>query len=80
MRPKQSDIKAFLAIEEYIAGHGYGPTLDEVGELLKLKSRTAVQLVLARLIALGWLDRDDGVARSIRIIQRPDDETMRPAD
>lgn len=46
---------------------GYAPSVREIGEALGYKSTSTVQMYLERLLEYGYLLREDGKSRSLRV-------------
>ncbi len=63
---RQSDV--LQAVEELTARLGYAPTILELAERVGL-SVTRICQHLDRLEALGLIAKDEGTARSIRVIK-----------
>ncbi len=63
--PRQTDV--LQAVEELTARLGYSPTISELAEETGL-SKTRVRQHLDRLEATGLIAKDEGTARSIRVI------------
>lgn len=55
-------------IYEYRSEHGYSPSVRDIAEELEV-STSVVQYHLNRLEERGWIERDEGIARSIRLTQ-----------
>ncbi len=53
-------------IRDYGRQHGYGPTIREVAEGCFIANSTAL-VYLSRLEAWGWVTREPGKARSLRL-------------
>lgn len=53
-------------IRAYERQHGYAPTIREVADGCYIANSTAI-IYLARLEAWGWVTRDPGKARSLRV-------------
>ena len=58
-------------ITEFVAAHGYGPTLREIAAASGLRSVSAVVHHLYWLETLGRLHRDKGTARGISLTKPP---------
>jgi SOS-response transcriptional repressor LexA len=63
-----SDVQTMKAVRSSISRRGYSPSLRDLGRELGL-SVNGVKYRLLRLEALGWIKRDYGETRSIRIVQ-----------
>jgi repressor LexA len=60
----------FAYVRDYIEEHGYPPSMRNIAQACQL-STTAVRYNLDKLEAWGWLAREPHVARSLRILQKP---------
>ena len=76
---RQQEIWQFLA--EYVDGHGYPPTVREIGDAVGLASPSTVHAHLANLERAGLLRRDPTKPRAIELVgrQRADDGESRSA-
>ena len=76
---RQQQIWQFLA--EYVDGHGYPPTVREIGDAVGLASPSTVHAHLANLERAGLLRRDPTKPRALELIGRlrPDDAESRSA-
>ena len=76
---RQQEIWQFLA--EYVDGHGYPPTVREIGDAVGLASPSTVHAHLANLERAGLLRRDPTKPRAIELVgrQRADDTESRAA-
>jgi repressor LexA len=63
---RQQEIWQFLV--EYVDGHGYPPTVREIGKALGLHSPSTVHAHLAKLEASGLLRRDPSKPRAIELM------------
>lgn len=54
-------------MQEFIADHGYPPTIREIGEACDIPSTSVVNYNLNRLEVEGYLSREDKVSRGIRL-------------
>jgi repressor LexA len=54
-------------IRHYIAGHGYPPTIREIGRALKISSTSVVNYNLNKLEQLGYLQRNSQVSRGLKL-------------
>lgn len=64
----EKQVRVLDFIRDYIAETRYPPTVDEIGQGLKIGSKNTVFQYLARLERLGYIEREFGKARSIRVI------------
>ena len=62
---RQREILDF--IRDYYQRLGVSPTLEEIGEGVRLRSIATVHKHVTNLVRAGKLDRDHGVHRSIRL-------------
>lgn len=65
--------RVWFMVTEYIDRNGFPPTLREIANGLFFATNNPVVLHLARLEALGYLQRLPGVARGIRLLKRHPD-------
>ena len=70
---RQQEIWQFLA--EYVDGHGYPPTVREIGDAVGLASPSTVHAHLANLERAGLLRRDPTKPRAIELVGRRRAET-----
>ena len=71
---RQQQIWNFLV--EYVDGHGYPPTVREIGDAVGLASPSTVHAHLANLERAGLLRRDPSKPRAIELVGRRRDETL----
>jgi len=55
--------KVLKTVEDFILGHGYGPTIRQLGSALKIPSPSAVLKHLQSLERKGYISRADGEIR-----------------
>jgi repressor LexA len=55
-------------IKDFMNERGYPPTIAELGECLKLSSRSTVHYWLKQLEVKGLIERVPGSSRAIRIL------------
>jgi repressor LexA len=65
---RQQEIWQFLV--EYVDGHGYPPTVREIGDAVGLASPSTVHAHLANLERAGFLRRDPTKPRAIELVGR----------
>src|SRR4028119_1350269 len=65
---RQQEIFEF--IKRYSAGHGYPPTVRDIGKAVGLASSSTVHAHLANLEKLGLLRRDPTKPRAIELLDR----------
>jgi repressor LexA len=75
---RQQEIWNFLL--EYVDGHGYPPTVREIGERVGLASPSTVHAHLANLERAGLLRRDPTKPRALELIGRESAEPQPAAD
>src|ERR1700726_2379457 len=68
LTPRQRQIWEFLV--EYVDGHGYPPTVREIGEQVGLASPSTVHAHLANLERAGLLKRDPTKPRALELLGR----------
>jgi repressor LexA len=66
LTPRQQEIWQFLV--EYVDGHGYPPTVREIGEAVGLASPSTVHAHLANLERAGLLRRDPTKPRALELV------------
>lgn len=69
---RQQKIMEFL--EKYQEENLYSPSIREIGDYIGVPSTSLVDYYIRQLIHLGYLDRDEHVSRSLRVI-RPYEQT-----
>ena len=62
---RQRELVDFMA--GFHAEKGYPPTLAQMAEHLGVSSLNSVKSLLAALEKKGWIDRDEGVSRGVRL-------------
>jgi repressor LexA len=70
---RQREIWSFLV--DYVDGHGYPPTVREIGEAVGLASPSTVHAHLANLERAGLLRRDPTKPRALELTGREDAQT-----
>ena len=65
---RQREIYEFIT--EYVDGHGYPPTVREIGEKVGLASPSTVHAHLANLERAGYLRRDPTKPRALELVRR----------
>jgi repressor LexA len=65
---RQQEIWTFLV--DYVDGHGYPPTVREIGEAVGLASPSTVHAHLANLERAGFLRRDPTKPRALELVGR----------
>jgi len=56
-------------LEKFQEENGYSPSIREIGESIGVNSTSLVDYYLRQLVALGYIERDDHISRSIRIMR-----------
>lgn len=69
VRKETREHDVYLAIAAFHAVHGYGPSNRDLMELCGLSSTSVAKATVDVLIDRGLIDREAGVARSIRLAQ-----------
>ena len=49
--------------------HGYSPSIRQIGDSINVKSTSLVDYYLNQLQNLGYIEREDRISRSIRVLQ-----------
>ena len=73
--PTKKQIEAFRYIEECIAKNGFSPSYREIMVAMGLTSTSPVAAHVNALIALGYLEKQDNAARSLRVVDRSGEKT-----
>lgn len=66
LTPRQAEV--LLSVERFVDARGWPPSLKELAELVGL-SKSVVEEKLAALVEKGYLARDAGERRGIRILR-----------
>ena len=69
---RQEKIMEFL--EKYQEENLYSPSIREIGDYIGVPSTSLVDYYIRQLIQLGYLERDEHISRSLRVV-RPYDRT-----
>ena len=69
---RQEKIMEFL--EKYQEENLYAPSIREIGDYIGVPSTSLVDYYIRQLIRRGYLDRDDHVSRSLRVVRPYDHE------
>lgn len=62
-------LKILQFLSEYQNRHGYSPSIREIGKHIGVDSTSLVDYYLNQLNEKGFIERDDRVSRSIRVIK-----------
>ncbi len=68
-RPTKKQREMLMFIENFISGHGYGPSYREIQKGLGYKSVSTVASHVDNLIARGHLAKRDKSARSLEVVK-----------
>lgn len=71
----ETRLRVFAVIGELIAEYGHAPTFREIGRRAGLDSSSTVSAHVKALKKAGLVDYVDGLPRTIRIIDKPSQET-----
>jgi len=66
----EKHVKVLQIIESYSTKFGYPPTIREIMERAVLSSTSVVNYYLDQLEEKGYIERDRGVSRGLRIIKQ----------
>ena len=69
LHPTKKQLKVFYYIKEFIEQNVYSPSYREVKDALNLKSVSTVATHVDALIELGYLEKQDNAARSLRVLK-----------
>lgn len=70
-RDKHRREKILDFIHQYVEGHGYAPSVREIGDAVGIRSTRAVKYHLDILVRDKLIERIDGKARSLTTASRP---------
>lgn len=66
-------------LEDYLAKFSYPPSIREIGDKLHISSTSVVNYDLDRLEQMGYIQREQNIARGIQLVKTlPDRERSRP--
>ncbi len=71
-RPTKKQREMLVFIENFISGHGYGPSYREIQKGLGYKSVSTVAIHVDNLIIRGQLVKRDKSARSLEVVEGAD--------
>lgn len=66
LKPKEQRVYDF--IKERIGINGYAPSVREVCAALNIKSTSTVQMYVDRLIDKGYIERENGKSRTLKLV------------
>lgn len=69
--PTAKQLRILEAITEFIDEHGYSPSVREICDAVGLSSTATVHSHLQRLRELGYLERDGGRMRTLKVVGQP---------
>ncbi|KAF0106194.1 MAG: repressor LexA [Chloroflexi bacterium] len=49
--------------------HGYSPSIRQIGDSINVKSTSLVDYYLNQLLEMGYIERENRISRSIRVVQ-----------
>lgn len=64
---KPKELRVFDFIKDKIGENGYAPSVREVCAALNIKSTSTVQMYVDRLIDKGYLERENGKSRTLKL-------------
>jgi repressor LexA len=64
-------LKILKFLGKYQGDHGYSPSIREIGKFIGVDSTSLVDYYLNQLVDKGYIERDNRVSRSIRILKNP---------
>lgn len=67
LKPLQREMLRFM--REYIALRGYPPTIRDIVKGTGQSSTSTVSYHLDRMAAAGYIERDPGISRGIRLVE-----------
>ena len=75
LKPKEQRVYDF--IKERIGLNGYAPSVREVCAALNIKSTSTVQMYVDRLIDKGYLERENGKSRTLKLVGTVENDGVR---
>jgi len=58
--------------------NGYSPSIRQIGDSISVKSTSLVDYYLNQLLEMGYIERENRISRSIRVLQPVSAETSLP--
>jgi repressor LexA len=58
--------------------NGYSPSIRQIGDSISVKSTSLVDYYLNQLLEMGFIERENRISRSIRVVQPVKEETSIP--
>ena len=74
MNPTQE--KILKVLDQYLQVNDASPTLEELGRLVKIKSRGTVHRHVSQLIEEGYLQKSPRHWRGLRVVQQPETSSI----
>ncbi len=56
-------------LTKFQASNGYSPSIRQIGDSINVKSTSLVDYYLNQLQEMGFIEREDHISRSIRVLQ-----------
>jgi repressor LexA len=64
-------MRVYQVVRDYIRRERRPPTIDDICAATGVRSKSHVHFILGKLAEKGWIAKDDGKARGIRLIHEP---------
>lgn len=74
LKPKEKRVYDF--IKEKIGENGYAPSVREICAALNIKSTSTSQMYIDRLISRGYLERENGKSRTLKLANSEEDTSV----
>lgn len=74
---KPKELRVFEFIKTRISDQGYAPSVREICAALNIKSTSTSQMYIDRLIDKGYLEREDGKSRTLKLSGEFEDNGVR---
>ena len=74
---KPTELRVFEFIKTRISDQGYAPSVREICAALNIKSTSTSQMYIDRLIDKGYLEREDGKSRTLKLSGEFEDNGVR---
>lgn len=72
---KPKELRVFEFIKGRISEKGYAPSVREICADLNIKSTSTAQMYIDRLITKGYLERENGKSRTLKLSEEVEDST-----
>jgi repressor LexA len=67
----EKQVRVYQVVRDYVRRERRPPTIDEICTASGVKSKSHVHFLLGKLAEKGWIAKDDGKARGLRLTREP---------